>query len=71
MGVVAEPPQPEKEEKKTEPPPTSTSVYIPPSLRNAPQQQQVQHPRNRGKTAPDIHNEEYFPTLSGSKSDKR
>ncbi|KAI4467575.1 protein cdv3 [Holotrichia oblita] len=35
------------------------------------QLQQVQHPRNRGKTAPDIHNEEYFPTLSGSKSGQR
>ncbi|KAI4467567.1 protein cdv3 [Holotrichia oblita] len=67
---VPEPP-PEKEEKKTEPPPTPSGVYISPGLRNVQQLQQVQHPRNRGKTAPDIHNEEYFPTLSGSKSGQR
>ncbi|GJQ76425.1 hypothetical protein Trydic_g2140 [Trypoxylus dichotomus] len=68
---VPEQPVSEKEEKKTEPPPSSTGVYISPALRNVQQQQQVQHPRARGKTAPDIHNEEYFPTLSGSKSDRR
>lgn len=64
---------PEKEEKKIEPPPPTTNssgAYVPPSLRNA-QQQPVHQPRNRGKAAPDIHNEEYFPTLAGSKSDKR
>ncbi|KRT81411.1 hypothetical protein AMK59_5010 [Oryctes borbonicus] len=65
-------PEPEKEEKKTEPLPAIVpGVYISPALRNTQQQQQVQHPRNRGKTAPDIHNEEYFPTLSGSKSERR
>lgn len=70
MEAVAEPP-PEKEEKKTEAPLVTTGgVYISPGLRSA-QLQQIQQPRNRGKTAPDIHNEEYFPTLSGSKSDRR
>lgn len=62
-------PPPEKEEKKTEPVPVTSGAYVPPGLRNVPQQ--VQHPRTRGRAAPDIHNEEYFPTLSGSKPDKK
>lgn len=67
----------EKEEKKIEsqPPPPSQIVssggaYIPPSKRNQPQQTAVQPSRLRSKVAPDIHNEEYFPTLSGSKDRK-
>lgn len=46
------------------------SVYISPALRNQPAQP-VQQSRLRSKAAPDIHNEEYFPTLSGSKNTDR
>lgn len=45
----------------------STGGYVPPHLRN--QSSQQQPARLKSKTAPDIHNEEFFPTLSGSKSE--
>lgn len=68
-------------EKKTEPvvappppvtPAPASNVYLPPGLRNPQQQQQPSQPRNlRSKAAPDIHNEEYFPSLATSKADQR
>ncbi|KAK5648444.1 hypothetical protein RI129_003336 [Pyrocoelia pectoralis] len=68
-------------EKKTEPiisTPTTTAsstpnVYVPPVMRNSQQQQQQQlsSSRLRSKMAPDIHNKEYFPSLTGAKSDQR
>lgn len=45
-------------------------VYISPALRHQPAQP-IQPSRVRSKAAPDIHNEEYFPTLSGSKNPDR
>jgi len=52
--------------------PPATSVYVPPGMRNPQQQQQpLQSSRLRSKAAPDIHNEEYFPSLASSKSDQR
>lgn len=64
---------PEKEVVERKPEPVSTgastpSTYIPPSLRNLPPQQPLQAARLRSKAAPDIHNEESFPTLSGGRS---
>lgn len=64
----APPPEVEKPVVEVQPPSRpSTGGYVPPHLRN-PQQQQPQQPsRLKSKAAPDIHNEEYFPTLSGGK----
>lgn len=66
-----------KEEKKPDPVPivttpnvTSGGTYIPPSLRNQQPVQPLQPSRLRSKVAPDIHNEEFFPCLSGSKDKK-
>lgn len=60
------PPQPEVTETAAPPPPppvTSGSSYKPPHLRNMPAV--VASPRQRAKNvAPDIHSEEYFPTLN-------
>ncbi|XP_076180120.1 protein CDV3 homolog [Ptiloglossa arizonensis] len=61
------PPQPEVVEVAAAPPPppqaTSGSSYKPPHLRNV--QTVAASPRQRGKNiAPDIHSEEYFPTLN-------
>ena len=66
-------------EKKTEPipvAPTTTAsstpnVYVPPIMRNSQQQQHVTSSRLRSRMAPDIHNEEYFPSLTGAKSEQR
>lgn len=61
----------EKEEKKPveqPPPPVTDNKYKPPNLR---MQQPVQTRLRSSKMAPDIHNEEFFPTLSGSKSDRK
>ncbi|XP_072391688.1 protein CDV3 homolog [Diabrotica undecimpunctata] len=64
----------EKVEYKPEPilPNVSkTGTYIPPSLRSS-GQTQVQSTRlNRTKAAPDIHNEEFFPSLSGDHKKNR
>lgn len=68
---------PEKEVVERKPEPVATgaastpSTYIPPSLRNQPPQQPLQAARLRSKAAPDIHNEESFPTLSGSRSEQK
>lgn len=43
--------------------PQQNKSYVPPSLRNA-GQPPVQQNRHKSKVAPDIHNEEFFPTLS-------
>lgn len=59
------PPQPEVTEIAPPPPPpvTSGSSYKPPHLRNI--QTVAASPRQRAKNvAPDIHSEEYFPTLN-------
>ncbi|XP_076241187.1 protein CDV3 homolog [Calliopsis andreniformis] len=60
------PPQPEVVEPPPPPPPVTTSAgssYKPPHLRNMPPV--AASPRQRGKNiAPDIHSEEYFPTLN-------
>ncbi|KAJ3647535.1 hypothetical protein Zmor_019406 [Zophobas morio] len=58
--------EPVKVEKKPEAPPVKTigGAYVPPSMRNQSQQAPVQPSRLRSKAAPDIHNEEFFPTLS-------
>lgn len=67
--------QPEPQLPPTKPSEPSSNVYIPPIRLRGQQQQQPQQPlqpsRLRSKVAPDIHNEEYFPTLAGSKSDRR
>ncbi|CAG9860735.1 unnamed protein product [Phyllotreta striolata] len=49
-----------------------TGRYVPPSMRSGSGQVPVQTGRssNRSKAAPDIHNEEYFPTLSKSEPRK-
>lgn len=63
------------EERRQESAPTTNVVsgtYVPPSKRNQPSQpQSMQSSRLRSKAAPDIHNEEYFPTLSGAKEQKQ
>lgn len=66
MASEQQPPPPEPE-KPVEPPPprATTGGYVPPHLRNQPSQ--IQPSRLKSKAAPDIHNEEFFPTLSGSK----
>lgn len=68
------PKQPEPQPAVAKPVEPTRSTYVPPSMRGQ-QQQQTQQPlqasRLRSKVAPDIHNEEYFPTLAGSKSDRR
>ncbi|XP_046403193.1 protein CDV3 homolog isoform X2 [Ischnura elegans] len=62
------------EEKKDDKPAgsdeTGGSSYIPPHIRFAQQQPLAPMKMGRGKpkTAPDINNEEYFPTLSASKT---
>lgn len=59
------------ERKAPEPTPTApptSNTYVPPSLRNLPAQQPLQPTRLKSKAAPDIHSEEFFPTLSGGKS---
>lgn len=58
------PPPPEPVEKPVEPPQKSGG-YVAPHLRNQQATQQVQPSRLKSKTAPDIHNEEFFPTLAG------
>lgn len=59
------------EEKPVEPQPAparpAASGYVAPHLRNQTVQQQ-QPSRLKSKAAPDIHNEEYFPTLSGGRT---
>lgn len=59
---VPEEPKPQIVEEKAPQPQQKTSSYVPPSLRNA-GQPVVQQTRQRSKAAPDIHNEEFFPTL--------
>ncbi|XP_056638663.1 protein CDV3 homolog [Diorhabda carinulata] len=65
----------EKVEVKTDPilPNVSkTGAYIPPSMRGSGGQTHVQPTRlNRSKAAPDIHNEEFFPSLSGDHKKNR
>lgn len=63
-----EAPEEPKVEKKVEAPPPkpSTGSYVPPGLRGASSQPQVQPSRFKSKTAPDIHNEESFPILARS-----
>ncbi|XP_031840057.1 protein CDV3 homolog [Nomia melanderi] len=67
------PPQPVEVVEPTPPPPpavTSGSSYKPPHLRNI--QPVAASPRPRGKNiAPDIHSEEYFPTLNSKQQQKR
>ncbi|KAB0803407.1 hypothetical protein PPYR_00377 [Photinus pyralis] len=69
-------------QKKTEPvipapapiQPSTPNVYVPPVMRNSQQQQhqqQLSASRLRSKMAPDIHNEEYFPSLTGAKGEQR
>lgn len=70
---VQEAPEPPKVEvvRKMEAPQiklTAGGAYVPPSMRGQSQQPQSgggqQPSRLRSKVAPDIHNEEFFPTLS-------
>lgn len=64
--------EPVKVEKKVvEAPTRQGGAYVPPSMRNQSQQPQVQTSRLRTKAAPDIHNEEYFPTLSKTGDHKK
>lgn len=64
--------EPAKVEKKAvEVPAKQGGAYVPPSLRNQSQQPQVQPSRLRTKAAPDIHNEEYFPTLSKTSDNRK
>ncbi|KAF5270210.1 hypothetical protein FQA39_LY08424 [Lamprigera yunnana] len=73
---VAEP----EVEKKVEPVPApstvaqpTSSIYVPPVLRNSHQQQQQQmsFKVQRSKVAPDIRNEDNFPSLTSTKADLR
>lgn len=58
-------------EEKVQPHPQLTNKsYVPPSLRNA-GQPPVQQSRHKSKAAPDIHNEEFFPTLSKTGDHKK
>lgn len=50
------------------PPQRNTGGYVPPHIRN--QSSQIQPSRLKSKAAPDIHNEEFFPTLSSGKSNE-
>ncbi|XP_030750660.1 protein CDV3 homolog [Sitophilus oryzae] len=72
-AVIEEPPKPV--EKKPETPSTNLQAYKPPSLRYSTSQPSTNYPRTKasrfGSTAPDIHNEEYFPTLSKSNESKK
>nr|XP_023030275.1 protein CDV3 homolog [Leptinotarsa decemlineata] len=57
-------------EKKPETLPNVTKgTYVPPGMRNMGNQQQAPPSRMKTKTAPDIHNEEFFPTLSKTGGD--
>lgn len=69
MASSEQPAPPPEPEKPVEPPPSraTTGGYVPPHLRNQTASQVSQPSRLKSKTAPDIHNEEFFPTLSGSK----
>lgn len=59
-------------EAKKPDPPAKTGAYLPPSMRNpAPQQHQMPPSRLKSKAAPDIHNEEFFPTLSKTSDHKK
>lgn len=55
--------EPPKVEEKVATPSNVKGKYVPPSFRNS-GQPQVQPSRLKTKVAPDIHNEEFFPTLS-------
>lgn len=57
-------------EEKVQPQPQTRHSYVPPSLRNA-GQAPVQSNRLKSKAAPDIHNEEFFPTLSKTGDHKK
>lgn len=50
--------------------PQTKQSYVAPSLRNI-GQAPVQQSRVKSKTAPDIHNEEFFPTLSKTGDHKK
>lgn len=50
--------------------PQQKQSYVPPSLRST-GQPVVQQSRLRSKAAPDIHNEEFFPTLSKTGEHKK
>jgi len=65
--AAAEVSEPQVVEKRPEGP-TGTSSYVIPHLRNQPKEPSHASPRTRNKAAPDINNEEYFPSLSASKS---
>lgn len=69
VNIEQPPPPPEPEKPVETPPPVKSGGYVPPHLRNQPSSQ-IQPSRLKTKTAPDIHNEEFFPTLSGSKSNE-
>lgn len=64
-------------EKKPEPAPVKppsgvTGAYVAPSRRESSQQQtHIQPSRMRSKVAPDIHNEEFFPTLSKTSDNRK
>ncbi|XP_019868605.1 protein CDV3 homolog isoform X2 [Aethina tumida] len=66
-----EEPKPERK-PEPEPPKVTKGAYVPPNMRN-PQAQQptVQNNRLKSKAAPDIHNEEFFPTLSRTNDHKK
>nr|CAH7746233.1 unnamed protein product [Callosobruchus chinensis] len=68
--------EPPKQEKRPEPqqPNVVKGAYVPPSMRagaggGGPQQQQPT--RLKSKVAPDIHNEDFFPTLSKTNDHKK
>ncbi|XP_026473211.1 protein CDV3 homolog [Ctenocephalides felis] len=57
------------EEKVEKPAPAKpTGGYVPPALRNQSSSNRTVN-RNKSRAAPDIHNEEFFPTLSSSKNE--
>uniref|UniRef100_A0A6M2DLG1 Protein cdv3 log isoform x1 n=1 Tax=Xenopsylla cheopis TaxID=163159 RepID=A0A6M2DLG1_XENCH len=66
IGETVPPVVEEKVEKPAAPKPTGG--YVPPALRNQATTNRIVS-RNKSRAAPDIHNEEFFPTLSSSKNE--
>lgn len=71
MGNESAAPAPEVEKPVVEPSPparSATGGYVAPHLRNQNLRENMQPSKLKSKTAPDIHNEDSFPTLSGGRT---
>lgn len=67
---VQQPQQQQQQQQQVELQLQQPGVYISPALRLQ-MSRPIQPSRVRSKAAPDIHNEEFFPTLSGAKGTDR